>query len=61
MVTGAADAELPEGTFAALIQTPGTYGDLHDLTPIAERVHASAGGADRGHRSAGLRVAAVAR
>ncbi|WP_019009004.1 aminomethyl-transferring glycine dehydrogenase [Deinococcus aquatilis] len=38
--TGAADAELPEGTFAALIQTPGTYGDLHDLSPIAERVHA---------------------
>ncbi|THF68751.1 aminomethyl-transferring glycine dehydrogenase [Deinococcus sp. Arct2-2] len=38
--TGAADAELPEGTFAALVQTPGTYGDLHDLAPIAERVHA---------------------
>ncbi|ULH14503.1 aminomethyl-transferring glycine dehydrogenase [Deinococcus sp. KNUC1210] len=40
IVTGAADAELPEGTFAALIQTPGTYGDLHDLSPIAKRVHA---------------------
>ncbi|GGR25891.1 aminomethyl-transferring glycine dehydrogenase [Deinococcus ruber] len=40
IVTGAADGELPEGTFAALIQTPGTYGDLHDLSPIAERVHA---------------------
>ena len=41
IVTGPADAELPEGTFAALVQTPGTYGDLHDLSPIAERVHAS--------------------
>ncbi|WP_407540830.1 aminomethyl-transferring glycine dehydrogenase [Deinococcus radiomollis] len=39
--TGPADAELPEGIFAALVQTPGTYGDLHDLTPIAERVHAA--------------------
>ena len=39
--TGAADGELPEGIFAALVQTPGTYGDLHDLTPIAERVHAA--------------------
>ena len=37
---GPADGELPEGTFAALVQTPGTYGDLHDLSPIAERVHA---------------------
>ncbi|ANE44504.1 aminomethyl-transferring glycine dehydrogenase [Deinococcus puniceus] len=37
--TGAANAELPEGTFAALVQTPGTYGDLHDLSPIADRVH----------------------
>ena len=43
IVTGPADAELPEGTFAALVQTPGTYGDLHDLSPIAERVHASGG------------------
>ena len=41
VVMGAADAELPEGTFAALIQTPGTHGDLHDLTPMAERLHAS--------------------
>ncbi|UQN04912.1 aminomethyl-transferring glycine dehydrogenase [Deinococcus sp. QL22] len=37
--TGAANAQLPEGTFAALVQTPGTYGDLHDLSHIAERVH----------------------
>ena len=37
---GPADGELPEGIFAALVQTPGTYGDLHDLSPIAERVHA---------------------
>ncbi|WP_104991251.1 aminomethyl-transferring glycine dehydrogenase [Deinococcus sp. NW-56] len=40
VVTGAANGELPEGTFAALMQTPGTYGDLHDLAPISERVHA---------------------
>jgi glycine dehydrogenase len=39
--TGPADGALPEGIFAALVQTPGTYGDLHDLTPIAERVHAA--------------------
>ena len=37
---GPADGELPEGTFAALIQTPGTYGELHDLSPIAQSVHA---------------------
>ncbi|WP_291428271.1 aminomethyl-transferring glycine dehydrogenase [Deinococcus sp.] len=43
IVTGPADGELPEDTFAALVQTPGTYGDLHDLSPIAERVHASGG------------------
>ncbi|MBZ9750982.1 aminomethyl-transferring glycine dehydrogenase [Deinococcus sp. HMF7604] len=43
IVTGPADAELPDGTFAALVQTPGTYGDLHDLSPIAERVHAAGG------------------
>ncbi len=41
VVTGPADAELPESTFAALVQTPGTWGDLHDLSPIAERVHAN--------------------
>lgn len=39
--TGPADGELPEGIFAALVQTPGTYGDLHDLTSIAQRVHAA--------------------
>ncbi len=39
--TGPVGGELPEGLFAALIQTPGTYGNLHDLTPIAERVHAA--------------------
>ncbi len=38
--TGPADGELPEGLFAALVQTPGTRGDLHDLSPIADRVHA---------------------
>jgi glycine dehydrogenase len=43
VVTGAANGELPEGTFAALVQSPGTYGDLHDLSPIAERVHAAQG------------------
>jgi glycine dehydrogenase len=41
--TGPADGELPDSTFAALVQTPGTYGELHDLTPIAERVHAAGG------------------
>lgn len=39
VVTGPAQGELPEGTFGALVQTPGTCGDLHDLSPIAERVH----------------------
>ncbi|SMB89676.1 aminomethyl-transferring glycine dehydrogenase [Deinococcus hopiensis] len=43
VVTGQANGELPEGTFAALVQTPGTYGDLHDLSPIAERIHAAQG------------------
>lgn len=43
VVTGPANGELPEGTFAALVQTPGTYGDLHDLSPIAERIHAAQG------------------
>ncbi|WP_221089419.1 aminomethyl-transferring glycine dehydrogenase [Deinococcus aquaedulcis] len=43
VVTGPANAELPEGTFAALVQTPGTFGELHDLSPIAERVHAAGG------------------
>ena len=39
VVVGAVDGELPEGTFAALIQTPGTYGELHDLTAGAKRLH----------------------
>ncbi|MBB5236174.1 aminomethyl-transferring glycine dehydrogenase [Deinococcus budaensis] len=43
VVTGAANGELPEGTFAALVQSPGTHGDLHDLSPVAERVHAGQG------------------
>ncbi|GAA5514747.1 Glycine dehydrogenase (decarboxylating) [Deinococcus carri] len=43
VVTGTANGDLPEGTFAALVQSPGTYGDLHDLSPIAERVHAAHG------------------
>ncbi|GAA5534933.1 aminomethyl-transferring glycine dehydrogenase [Deinococcus aluminii] len=43
VVTGPANGDLPEGTFAALVQSPGTYGDLHDLSPIAERVHAAQG------------------
>ncbi|WP_019586329.1 aminomethyl-transferring glycine dehydrogenase [Deinococcus apachensis] len=43
VVTGPANGELPEGTFAVLAQTPGTYGDLHDLSPIAERIHAAQG------------------
>ncbi|MPY66951.1 aminomethyl-transferring glycine dehydrogenase [Deinococcus sp. SDU3-2] len=39
VVTGAANGELPEGAFAALVQTPGTHGDLHDLSPISGRAH----------------------
>ncbi|MFC3832794.1 MULTISPECIES: aminomethyl-transferring glycine dehydrogenase [Deinococcus] len=35
-------AELPE-CFGVLMQTPGTYGDLHDLSPIADAVHARGG------------------
>ncbi|WP_034386891.1 aminomethyl-transferring glycine dehydrogenase [Deinococcus sp. YIM 77859] len=43
VVTGPANGDLPEGTFAVLVQTPGTYGDLHDLSPVAERIHAAQG------------------
>ncbi|MEW6422479.1 MAG: aminomethyl-transferring glycine dehydrogenase [Deinococcota bacterium] len=43
VVTGPANGDLPEGTFAALVQSPGTSGDLHDLSPIAERIHAAQG------------------
>ena len=39
VVIGTPDREIPEGTFAALIQVPGTYGDLHDLTAGAKRLH----------------------
>ncbi|ADV66653.1 aminomethyl-transferring glycine dehydrogenase [Deinococcus maricopensis] len=35
--------EVPEGVFAALVQYPGTYGDLTDLSPIAEKIHAQQG------------------
>ena len=35
-------AELPE-CFGVLMQTPGTYGDLHDLSPVADAVHAQGG------------------
>ncbi|GBF06952.1 glycine dehydrogenase [Deinococcus aerius] len=43
VATGPANGDIPEGTFAILVQTPGTYGDLHDLSPIAERIHAAQG------------------
>ncbi|THF86537.1 aminomethyl-transferring glycine dehydrogenase [Deinococcus sp. KSM4-11] len=33
---------LPE-CFGVLMQTPGTFGDLHDLSPIADAVHAQGG------------------
>ncbi len=40
VTVGDVTAELPEGLFGALVQTPGTRGELRDLTPIAEQVHA---------------------
>ncbi|GHF95685.1 glycine dehydrogenase (decarboxylating) [Deinococcus piscis] len=39
VAVGDTDAELPEGTFAAVYQYPCTYGHLHDLGAVAERVH----------------------
>ncbi|WP_216321519.1 aminomethyl-transferring glycine dehydrogenase [Deinococcus aestuarii] len=43
VVVGDPAGELPEGTFGALVQYPGTYGDLRNLSPIAEKVHAAQG------------------
>ncbi|WP_102128279.1 aminomethyl-transferring glycine dehydrogenase [Deinococcus planocerae] len=43
VVVGDPSGDLPEGTFGALVQYPGTYGDLRDLSPIAEKVHAAQG------------------
>ncbi|MEF2276739.1 aminomethyl-transferring glycine dehydrogenase [Deinococcus sp. YIM 134068] len=43
VMVGDPSGELPEGTFGALVQYPGTYGDLRDLSPIAEKVHAVQG------------------
>ncbi|MHA0033839.1 aminomethyl-transferring glycine dehydrogenase [Deinococcus sp. PESE-13] len=37
--TGSADA-IPEGAFGALVQYPGTHGELLNLAPIAEKAHA---------------------
>ena len=37
--TGAADA-IPEGAFGALVQYPGTHGELLNLQPIADQAHA---------------------
>ncbi|WP_288480752.1 aminomethyl-transferring glycine dehydrogenase, partial [uncultured Deinococcus sp.] len=41
VVVGDPAGELPEGVFGVLAQYPGTYGELRDLSPIAERVHAA--------------------
>ncbi|MFC5848654.1 aminomethyl-transferring glycine dehydrogenase [Deinococcus petrolearius] len=41
VVVGDPAGELPEGVFGVLAQYPGTYGELRDLAPIAERVHAA--------------------
>ncbi|MFC4455988.1 aminomethyl-transferring glycine dehydrogenase [Deinococcus sonorensis] len=32
---------VPDGAFGVLVQTPGTWGDLHDLTAVADAVHAA--------------------
>ncbi|AAF11360.1 aminomethyl-transferring glycine dehydrogenase [Deinococcus radiodurans] len=36
--TGSADA-IPEGAFGALVQYPGTHGEVLNLAPIAEKAH----------------------
>ena len=41
VVTGDPSGELPEGVFGVLAQYPGTYGNLRDLSPIAEKTHAA--------------------
>ncbi|MFK7603328.1 aminomethyl-transferring glycine dehydrogenase [Deinococcus sp. SM5_A1] len=41
IVTGKLSGELPEGVFGVLAQSPGTHGELHDLSPVAEKVHAA--------------------
>ncbi|MFC4426352.1 aminomethyl-transferring glycine dehydrogenase [Deinococcus navajonensis] len=41
VVTGDPSGDLPEGIFGVLVQYPGTYGDLRDLSPVAEKVHAA--------------------
>ncbi|WP_022800452.1 aminomethyl-transferring glycine dehydrogenase [Deinococcus ficus] len=35
--------QVPEGAFGVLVQYPGTHGQLLDLAPIAEKVHAQGG------------------
>ncbi|MBB6017580.1 aminomethyl-transferring glycine dehydrogenase [Deinococcus radiopugnans] len=39
IVTGDPSGEMPEGVFGVLAQYPGTYGELRDLSPVAEKVH----------------------
>ncbi|QFP77750.1 aminomethyl-transferring glycine dehydrogenase [Deinococcus sp. AJ005] len=41
IVTGNISGELPEGVFGVLAQSPSTHGELHDLSPVAEKVHAA--------------------
>lgn len=33
--------DLPEGTFGVLVQQSGTFGELHDVAKVAEKVHAA--------------------
>ncbi len=42
VVVGDVAGELPEA-FAVLAQYPGTYGDVRDLAPVAEKIHAAGG------------------
>ncbi|HUF57765.1 MAG TPA: aminomethyl-transferring glycine dehydrogenase, partial [Thermohalobaculum sp.] len=42
VITGDPFADLdPEAVFGALFQYPGTYGTLHDFTPVIEALHAA--------------------
>ncbi len=41
VVSGDPSGDLPQGVFGVLAQYPGTYGDLRDLSPVAEAVHAA--------------------
>ncbi len=61
VVTGDPSGELPDGVFGVLAQYPGTYGDLRNLSPIAEKTHAAGAALIVAVRSAGLRPGDAAR